>query len=213
MSSLAAYQSMMSRDRKREGLRVCRAAWLLGVTVREYRELEAGDRQPGVDTWERMCEVFGWPQQYEGSRLGLRRSTPRSSEGRRVTSPVVFISHFTVKEGSLEALKGHAPGAAQGLQEDKPRTSVFVAYVSGDGASASFIHVFVDADAMDSHIEGAMERSRAAYEFMSPAGWEIYGRASDAAMRMFEQAAADAGVSLRMEPEYLAGFLRLGTPS
>ena len=130
-----------------------------------------------------------------------------------MTDPVVFVSHFTVKEGSLDALKRHAPGTAQGLQEDKPRTSVFVAYVSGDGASASFIHVFVDADAMDAHIEGAMERSQAAYEFMSPAGWEIYGRASDAAMRMFEQAAADAGVSLRTEPEYLAGFLRLGTPS
>jgi hypothetical protein len=40
MPSLAAYPSMMQRDRQREGFRVCRAAWLLGVTVREYRELE-----------------------------------------------------------------------------------------------------------------------------------------------------------------------------
>jgi len=30
----------MQRDRKREGLRVCRAAWLIGVSGREYRELE-----------------------------------------------------------------------------------------------------------------------------------------------------------------------------
>ena len=28
---------MMQRSRKREGLRVCRAAWLVGVSVREYR--------------------------------------------------------------------------------------------------------------------------------------------------------------------------------
>jgi hypothetical protein len=35
---------MMRSDRKREGLRECRAAWLIGVTVREYREIEAGDR-------------------------------------------------------------------------------------------------------------------------------------------------------------------------
>ena len=34
---------MMQRDRKREGLRVCRAAWLIGVSVREYREIDAGD--------------------------------------------------------------------------------------------------------------------------------------------------------------------------
>jgi predicted transcriptional regulator len=68
MSSLAAYPSMMQRDRRREGLRVCRAAWLVGVTVREYRELEAGDRIPEARTWERMVEVFGWPQQYEARR-------------------------------------------------------------------------------------------------------------------------------------------------
>jgi hypothetical protein len=37
---------MMQRDRKREGLRVCREAWLVGVTVREYREMEAGNRVP-----------------------------------------------------------------------------------------------------------------------------------------------------------------------
>ena len=130
-----------------------------------------------------------------------------------MADPVVFISHFTIKEGAIEGLKARAPEVAQGLYEDKPRTSVFVAYVSDDGASVSFIHVFADAGAMDAHIEGAMERSQAAYEFMSPAGWEIYGSASDAAMRMFDQAAADSGVTLRTLPEYLAGFLRLGTPS
>ena len=43
MPSLAAYTSMMRRDRERLGLRECRAAWLLGRTVRQYRALEAGD--------------------------------------------------------------------------------------------------------------------------------------------------------------------------
>jgi hypothetical protein len=60
--SLAAYPVMMQRDRKREGLRVCRAAWLVGVTVREYREIEAGDRVPDIDVWNRMCMLYGWPQ-------------------------------------------------------------------------------------------------------------------------------------------------------
>jgi len=42
---------MMERDREREGLRVCRAAWLIGVNVREYRELEAGEQWPDAQTW------------------------------------------------------------------------------------------------------------------------------------------------------------------
>ena len=35
---VAAFPAMMERHRKREGLRICRAAWLLGVSVREYQE-------------------------------------------------------------------------------------------------------------------------------------------------------------------------------
>jgi hypothetical protein len=37
---------MLERDRRRNGLRVCSVALLLGLTVREYREIEAGDRTP-----------------------------------------------------------------------------------------------------------------------------------------------------------------------
>jgi predicted transcriptional regulator len=55
---------MLKLDRQREGLRVCRAAWLLGITAREYRELEAGERRPDAATWERMCDVFNWPQAF-----------------------------------------------------------------------------------------------------------------------------------------------------
>ena len=67
MATLAAYAAMMQRDRKCEGLRECRAAWLVGVTVREYRELEAGDRAPSMDTYRRICELYGWPQTFVGS--------------------------------------------------------------------------------------------------------------------------------------------------
>jgi hypothetical protein len=36
----------------------------LWLTVREYRELEAGDRIPNNDEWDRMCKVYGWPQTF-----------------------------------------------------------------------------------------------------------------------------------------------------
>ena len=61
---MAAYPAMMERERKREGLRVCRAAWLIGVSVREYREMEAGDRTPNPNTYERISELYGWPQTF-----------------------------------------------------------------------------------------------------------------------------------------------------
>jgi hypothetical protein len=66
VATLASYATMMERDRKREGLRVCRAAWLVGVTVREYREIEAGDRTPSLATYRRISELYGWPQTFVG---------------------------------------------------------------------------------------------------------------------------------------------------
>jgi transcriptional regulator with XRE-family HTH domain len=64
MPTVAAYPGMMQRARKREGLRECRAASLVGVSLREYREIEAGDRTPSPSTYERISELYGWPQPF-----------------------------------------------------------------------------------------------------------------------------------------------------
>jgi hypothetical protein len=64
MPTLAAYPGMMQRAPKREGLRVCRAAWLVGVSVREHREIEAGDRMRSLSTYERTAELYGFPQTF-----------------------------------------------------------------------------------------------------------------------------------------------------
>jgi transcriptional regulator with XRE-family HTH domain len=68
MPTLAAYPGMMQRARKREGLRVCRAAWLVGVSVREYREIEAGDRMPSLGPYDRIAQLYGFPQTFVGPR-------------------------------------------------------------------------------------------------------------------------------------------------
>ena len=41
-----------------------RASWLVGVSVREYRELEAGTKYPDYDAYDRVCELFGWPRSF-----------------------------------------------------------------------------------------------------------------------------------------------------
>jgi DNA-binding XRE family transcriptional regulator len=43
------------------------AAWRLGVSVREYRELEAGERSPTFATWNRICRMFSWPRTFVGA--------------------------------------------------------------------------------------------------------------------------------------------------
>jgi hypothetical protein len=62
--AMAALPTMLEQDRTREGWSVGQAAWRLGITVREYREIEAGERWPNSETWHRICELYGWPQTF-----------------------------------------------------------------------------------------------------------------------------------------------------
>jgi predicted transcriptional regulator len=47
---MAMLPKMLEQDRKRAGWSLGRAAWRLGVSVREYREIEAGVRSPMFET-------------------------------------------------------------------------------------------------------------------------------------------------------------------
>ena len=126
-----------------------------------------------------------------------------------MSEPVVFISHFKVKEGRLDELKGLAGEVEPSLRVDKPQTLAWLIYLNGDGTKVSFVHCFPDADSMDLHFEGSDERTAAVYEFVEPDGFEIYGTPSDHALETMRQAAAASGVSLVVESQHFGGFLRL----
>jgi hypothetical protein len=127
-----------------------------------------------------------------------------------MSEPVFFISHFAIKEGALDELRRMSGDAAERLREAKPRTVLFLSYLDEEAGRISFLHAFPDADAMDRHFEGADERAAAAYELIEPRGWEFYGRPSEQAMEGMRATAARFGVPLTVEPEFNAGFLRLG---
>lgn len=126
-----------------------------------------------------------------------------------MSEPVVFISHFAIKEGTLGDLRRLSEEIIESLRQDKPRTVLYLAYLNAEGTKVSFLHAFPDAESMDLHFEGADERAKAAYQYLEPRGWEIYGRPSESAMGSMREAAAGAGVPLTVLPDHLGGFLRL----
>ena len=126
-----------------------------------------------------------------------------------MSEPIVFISHLRVKEGKLDSLRQLSQVATKRLETEKPRTLVFLAYLDDSGDRVSFVHVFGDAESMDLHVQGADERSKAAYELLEPDGWEIYGRPSDQVLASMREMAGAFGVTLTLQPEYVAGFLRV----
>jgi quinol monooxygenase YgiN len=125
-----------------------------------------------------------------------------------MSEPIVFVSHFRIKEGKLDAFRQHTKETSLLLEADKPRTSAFLPYASDDGR-VTIVHVFADADAMDAHVQGADERSEAVYEFIDPDGWEIYGRPSADVLQMLNRGATASGVHLVIQPDSIGGFLRL----
>jgi predicted transcriptional regulator len=60
----AMFRKMIEEDRRRGGWSIGQVAWRLGISVREYRELEAGKRSPSFETWDWIGELFGWPQTF-----------------------------------------------------------------------------------------------------------------------------------------------------
>ena len=65
---MAMLPTMLEDDRRRAGWSVGQAAWRLDVRVREYLELEAGDRSPNFETWNKICKLFGLPQTFTTRR-------------------------------------------------------------------------------------------------------------------------------------------------
>ena len=105
-------------------------------------------------------------------------------------------------------MREHSQGTIQLLREQKPDTVVFLSYASEDGGEVSFLHVFPNAEAMETHFEGAQERSKRAYEFISPLRMEIYGSPNANVRGMLKQI-AESGVKVSIDSDYLGGFLRL----
>lgn len=90
----------------------------------------------------------------------------------------------------------------------KPRTLVYLAYLTESDDQITIVHAFADAESMDLQFQGAVERAKVGFELFEPDGWEIYGRPSDEVLAWMREMAAAFGVTLTHQPEYVAGFLR-----
>lgn len=124
-----------------------------------------------------------------------------------MSEPIVFISHFRVKEGKLDSLKQFAQAITEQIKADKPGTVVFLQYLNEEGTEQSVIHVFPDADAFDRHSEGVAERAKAALEFIELTRREIYGMPSDQALAM-SRPPDGSGITFNHMPQPMGGYIR-----
>lgn len=124
-----------------------------------------------------------------------------------MSQPIVFVSHFRIKKGAGARFSELARRVTTELDVAKPRTLVYLVYLDESVSRLTIVHAFGDAEAMDVHFEGSAQRAAAAYEFIEPQGWEIYGRPNQGALDTMRRSAEAAGVSLTVVPDHIAGFV------
>lgn len=127
-----------------------------------------------------------------------------------MSEPIVFISTHKIREGKLDDFKRFSREMTPLIDASKPNTLFFQPYLNEAGTEVTFIHVFPDADSMDSHFEGADSRSARAFEFIQPLHFEIYGTPSEQVLSTMRQQTTTLAVPLTLRPQPLAGFIRLG---
>jgi hypothetical protein len=125
-----------------------------------------------------------------------------------MSEPIVLISHLKVKDGKLEAFRESTREVFKFMEASKPGTKIHIGFVNEDSTQLSFIHLFPDAKSLDLHMEGVEGKTNKAFEFVETLGYEIYGTPSEGIMEMMNQFAG-SGIPLKVEPEYLGGYMRL----
>jgi quinol monooxygenase YgiN len=124
-----------------------------------------------------------------------------------MTDPIVFISRNRVKEGMIDDFRKHYRDSVPSIEADKPGTLVQLAYVNDDATEVAVVRLFPNAEAMDLHLQGADERSKAAYLFIEPTSIEIYGTPGSYAMEMMKKIAG-SGIDVSINPQFIGGFIR-----
>jgi hypothetical protein len=126
-----------------------------------------------------------------------------------MTQPIVFISHSAIRDGALDGFRAFIRTGSKVLEADKPGTVAFLVYLDKERTRASIVHVFPDADAMTSHLQGVQERSEEADAFIRTTAYEIYGSPNGEVLQMMRSFADRSGVPLELHPDHVGGYLHI----
>jgi len=124
-----------------------------------------------------------------------------------MSQPIVFISHFKIKEGKLDEVKQLSQNVSEYIQANKPGTFAFLQFTNPEGTELSIIHVFPDAESFNRHMEGAEDRANKAYEYINPTRREIYGLPSDKTLASLTPPDG-SGIALNQMFQFIDGYIR-----
>jgi hypothetical protein len=125
-----------------------------------------------------------------------------------MNDPIVFVSRNRLREDMLDDFRKHYRESVPATQAGKPGTLLQLAYTSLETSEVAIIRLFPDPQALDAQLQGADQRSKAAYKFIEPASMEIYGAPGPSTVEIMKRIAG-SGVPVSLNPLYLGGFIRV----
>jgi hypothetical protein len=129
-----------------------------------------------------------------------------------MSGPILFTSRSRVRPGKLEGLVAFLRAGLPAIQASKPQTLAMLSYLDDASETLTIHHLFADAAGFAAHLQGVAERSAGADEFIETIGYEIAGQPSTDVVATMRGAAAHAGVELRLEPDFVGGFIQSAQP-
>lgn len=132
--------------------------------------------------------------------------------GTHMVAPLILVSTFKVKEGSLEDFKAYYDRLIDIVQTKEPRIIGFHGYLSQDGTEMSSIQIHPDAASFELHMQVLKENwdeSFSTYATMVEGiRVDYYGATPpESALELSRQSGQDIGI----KPVHIAGFTRAAT--
>lgn len=99
-----------------------------------------------------------------------------------MSQPLVYVDRSTVREGALLELQEKISELAAFVEANEPRLISYSVYFSEDGTEMTVVHVHVDADSLDYHMDVAGPRFAPFAHLVTLSSIHVYGEPSDHAL-------------------------------
>jgi len=126
-----------------------------------------------------------------------------------MSAPFILITSHRINEGELEDYLELNRQYMEFVKANDPSLTEFHVYINEQQTEVSYVHVFVDADTADVHLQASREWIGRGLELTETIRLEVYGGTPGPVLQQALGAQSELGVPLSIEAEYLGGFGRL----
>lgn len=127
-----------------------------------------------------------------------------------MTTPLIFITSYAIKEGELERFRQFVRGLLEVLEADAPNALAINAYLNADGTEAAIVQLMPDADSIKHYWRVVHQQTGRMLGRLveNPTSVQIYGSPGDVMLEPTRHSAG-SGVIVSVMAEHVGGFTRL----